>query len=45
MTPASPADGGPRVDLVTVAKDESGLRLDRWFKEHYPASASATCRS
>ncbi|WP_237151466.1 RluA family pseudouridine synthase [Oryzibacter oryziterrae] len=28
--------GGPRVDMVTVAKDEAGMRLDRWFKEHYP---------
>ncbi|WP_075215576.1 RluA family pseudouridine synthase [Mongoliimonas terrestris] len=27
---------GPRVELRTVAKDEAGLRLDRWFKEHYP---------
>ncbi len=32
----STAAGGPRVDLVTVAKDETGMRLDRWFKEHYP---------
>lgn len=27
---------GPRVEMKTVAKDETGLRLDRWFKEHYP---------
>jgi len=27
---------GPRVDMVAVAKDEAGMRLDRWFKEHYP---------
>jgi 23S rRNA pseudouridine955/2504/2580 synthase len=33
---AARASAGPRVELVTVAKDEAGLRLDRWFKEHYP---------
>jgi 23S rRNA pseudouridine955/2504/2580 synthase len=27
---------GPRVEMLTVAKDEAGMRLDRWFKEHYP---------
>lgn len=36
MTTGNPAVGGPRVDLVAVAKDEAGMRLDRWFKEHYP---------
>ncbi|WP_181701910.1 RluA family pseudouridine synthase [Chthonobacter albigriseus] len=30
------AGTGPRVELRTVEKDEAGLRLDRWFKEHYP---------
>ncbi|MGB7285823.1 MAG: RluA family pseudouridine synthase, partial [Salaquimonas sp.] len=24
------------VDLITVEKDENGMRLDRWFKSHYP---------
>jgi len=26
-----------RVETVAVAEDEDGLRLDRWFKRHYPA--------
>ncbi|SON55470.1 Ribosomal large subunit pseudouridine synthase C [Hartmannibacter diazotrophicus] len=25
-----------KVEMVTVGKDEAGMRLDRWFKEHYP---------
>ncbi|MBH0236496.1 RluA family pseudouridine synthase [Methylobrevis sp. L22] len=25
-----------KVEMVTVATDEAGMRLDRWFKEHYP---------
>lgn len=25
-----------RVELVEVGRDEAGLRLDRWFKDHYP---------
>jgi 23S rRNA pseudouridine955/2504/2580 synthase len=25
------------VRTLTVTKDEQGMRLDRWFKEHYPA--------
>jgi 23S rRNA pseudouridine955/2504/2580 synthase len=25
------------VSTVTVKKDEEGMRLDRWFREHYPA--------
>jgi 23S rRNA pseudouridine955/2504/2580 synthase len=25
------------VRTLTVTKDEEGMRLDRWFKEHYPA--------
>jgi 23S rRNA pseudouridine955/2504/2580 synthase len=28
--------GPPRVVMLTVAKDEAGMRLDRWFKEHFP---------
>jgi len=24
---------------ITVGRDEDGMRLDRWFKEHYPALA------
>ena len=28
--------GGPRVEMIVVAKDEAGMRLDRWFKEHFP---------
>jgi 23S rRNA pseudouridine955/2504/2580 synthase len=27
------------VELVEVASDETGMRLDRWFKAHYPALA------
>jgi len=27
------------VTSVTVGEDEAGLRLDRWFKRHYPALA------
>lgn len=26
----------PGVQLITVAEDESGWRLDRWFKRHFP---------
>lgn len=25
------------VETIAVAEDEAGLRLDRWFKRHYPA--------
>ncbi|HVZ13371.1 MAG TPA: RluA family pseudouridine synthase [Bauldia sp.] len=25
------------IETVTVAPDEAGMRLDRWFKTHYPA--------
>ncbi len=25
-----------RVEIIEVTKDEAGLRLDRWFKEHFP---------
>ncbi len=25
-----------KVEMVTVGKDEAGMRLDRWFKAHYP---------
>jgi len=25
------------IETVTVAPDEAGMRLDRWFREHYPA--------
>ena len=28
--------GGPRVEMIVVAKDEAGMRLDRWFKDHFP---------
>lgn len=31
-----PYAGGPRVEMRTVEKDEAGLRLDRWFKTHFP---------
>ena len=24
---------------ATVARDEDGIRLDRWFKRHYPGLA------
>ena len=30
------AAGGPHVDMIIVAKDEAGMRLDRWFKVHFP---------
>ena len=30
------SSGGPRVEMIVVAKDEAGMRLDRWFKEHFP---------
>jgi 23S rRNA pseudouridine955/2504/2580 synthase len=36
MTQDTPPPAGPRVETKIVAKDEAGLRLDRWFKEHYP---------
>jgi 23S rRNA pseudouridine955/2504/2580 synthase len=26
-----------RAETLTVAEDEAGMRLDRWFKAHYPA--------
>ena len=34
MTSETPR--GASVQMLTVAKDEAGLRLDRWFKEHFP---------
>ncbi|MGH6923144.1 MAG: hypothetical protein ACRED5_05180, partial [Propylenella sp.] len=27
---------GPGVETKTVDRDEAGMRLDRWFKLHYP---------
>jgi 23S rRNA pseudouridine955/2504/2580 synthase len=37
------------VETITVAPDEGGLRLDRWFKQHYPGLAfgqlSKLCRT
>ena len=27
------------VTIVQVSEDEGGLRLDRWFKRHYPGSS------
>lgn len=29
------------IEQRQVENDESGMRLDRWFKVHYPGSASA----
>ena len=29
--------GHERTDIVTVAGEDGSLRLDRWFKRHYPA--------
>ncbi|WP_370640583.1 MULTISPECIES: RluA family pseudouridine synthase [Xanthobacter] len=33
-----PREDGPKmaVELKTVSEDEAGMRLDRWFKLHYP---------
>ena len=31
-----------RAEPVAVAADESGLRLDRWFRRHYPAVTHGT---
>ncbi len=28
-----------------VSEDEAGMRLDRWFKVHYPGLGFARCRS
>lgn len=35
---ADESDAGPRpaVQLLTVSGDEAGLRLDRWFRRHFP---------
>jgi 23S rRNA pseudouridine955/2504/2580 synthase len=35
--PASPDKVSPAVANRTVARDEEGMRLDRWFKTHYPS--------
>lgn len=37
MPPERPAGGGAGVQTLEVAGDEADLRLDRWFKRHYPA--------
>jgi 23S rRNA pseudouridine955/2504/2580 synthase len=37
MTDADAARGGSGVRVLTVADDEAELRLDRWFKRHFPA--------
>jgi 23S rRNA pseudouridine955/2504/2580 synthase len=29
-------DGMSKVQLITVKRDDDGIRLDRWFKRHYP---------
>ena len=28
-----------RVETITIGRDEEGMRLDRWFRVHYPAVA------
>ena len=33
------------VEAKTVGAGEDGMRLDRWFKTHYPAAASASWKS
>ena len=25
-----------KVELIEVASDDEGIRLDRWFRQHYP---------
>jgi len=38
MSDPTPAAAKPnaRIETITVANDEAGLRLDRWFKLHFP---------
>lgn len=44
-TPPSKAkEGGGKVETRTVAPDEADVRLDRWFKRHYPALNHAHLR-
>lgn len=37
MAEAEAARGGTAVRTLTVGEDEAELRLDRWFKRHFPA--------
>ncbi len=33
------------IEHIKVEADEAGMRLDRWFKIHYRASDSVSCKS
>ena len=35
-TDASARPAGPKVETISVRRDEDGLRLDRWFRVHFP---------
>ncbi|MEM1371089.1 MAG: RluA family pseudouridine synthase [Pseudomonadota bacterium] len=35
-SPAAKPTKGPRIEAMGVAADDDGLRLDRWFKQHFP---------
>jgi 23S rRNA pseudouridine955/2504/2580 synthase len=36
MAEAAPGPPGGGVQAIAVAEDEAGIRLDRWFKRHFP---------
>lgn len=37
MSPLHASTKGPGITSATVGSDEDGIRVDRWFKRHYPA--------
>src|SRR5690606_36865105 len=36
MTQASEKTASDRVETITVKRDEAGMRVDRWFRAHFP---------